>query len=140
MSSIGNNFKSLFFTVEYDQNITKDNSWAARAEWVADQCREPGRWVAQLWGGGIKYKLQPDDEYGVMSNRTYPAYFKGWEAIARVVVGVVVGIFGEILALPFMGFALCASKEIRLKHKFITCGLSEEEQKNLMDIIKTRKG
>jgi hypothetical protein len=136
----------FFNTVQYDADF-EDNSWLSKVEAAADVCRAPSQWLAaELWSGGKKYIVtKPDSnkmsdfDDGVCCNEVKPKVTQGMQKVIRIGLGLFLSLPGQILALPLMGIAYAASKEIFLKHKISVRKLSEEEQKELVELIQKRQ-
>lgn len=129
-------FDAGFFSkVEYNTPELQDNSWTSKCENIADVLRAPRRWLAgDCFGAGktfivIKEGLGFDDQHS--------KEVKVFQKIIRDVIAIVTFIFGELFALPFMAVAFL-NKEIRLKHAIAVRNLTEEEKKELQDLINQR--
>lgn len=129
----------FFSYVQWDAGGYKN--WFDQAEVVADVCRGPRRWLeTELFGKDecfiilanscLKGALPHSSKCHTLSDK--------FRKVSRVALGIFLAVPGEILALLFMGFAFF-SQEIRLKHKFVSLGLSEEEKEILKKFIAERK-
>jgi hypothetical protein len=130
------NKTGFFSTVEYAPNLA-DNSWCSKAEKVADVCRAPGNWVAELWAGGKKHEItvvsKDEGRATIKDNKS-----EGLRKVIRVIVGLVLSIPGQLLAVPFMGIAFI-SDEIRLKHTVAHRNLNAAEMEKLAELIAKRQ-
>lgn len=132
----------FFSTVEYSQTM-QDNGWFSKAETAADILRAPSRWVAaEVWGGGKRFKVFEKQEllhiHKDLTCKEFPEELaQGIRKIARIFIGGILSLFGQILAIPCMSLAFLSS-EIRLKHKFASRELTAEERTQLRKMIDER--
>lgn len=135
-------FIGFFNFVKYDSTqIRPDDSIYGIFESVADCYRAPSRWVfTELWGGTKKYKitLNPTRENPLSCQENYIPSLKGFQKVVRIIVGLVFGLFGQMLAFSFMAVAFI-SEEVRLKHKFSVSPLSKHEAEKLNGFISERQ-
>lgn len=129
---------NFFTTVQYTNEHTAgliNKSVTGYAERIADLCRLPGNMAAaELWGGGKKYQITLIN--GRIACRVGSMIPKeGLTKALRIVLGVTVGAFGQLLALPLMALAF-TNEEIRLKHRVINP--SEEGGDRLRELIRAR--
>lgn len=128
-----------FFDKVYFSSENLDSGWLSKFEAAADVCRAPSRWVAnELWNGGIVYKIYIQLGDFVDIYKENQPQSEGIKKVIRVVVGLILAIPGQLLALPLMGIAFF-SEEIRLKHKLAVVDLSDEEFDKLERLIEERK-
>lgn len=122
-----------FFNKVYYVDEIKDNGWLSQFETAADICRAPSRWVAtELWNGSKVYEMDLDFHEPRNESQT-----EGIRKVIRVVLGLILAIPGQLLAIPLMGIAFL-SEEIRLKHKVMVVELSKEEADKLQELITQR--
>lgn len=133
----------IFNTVQYDSDI-KDESFFSKLEAAADVCRAPSRWVAsEIWGGGkthmISHINQDDENQDLVCEEIDSKSMQGMHKVIRIVVGLILSLPGQALALPLTGAAIIGSEEIWLKHTMSVRTLSDEEQQKLEELIQKRQ-
>lgn len=131
--------RAFFSTVQYEQELA-DDSWLSKFESAADVCRAPSRWVAhECWGEGKKYIVTyHSDPTEFVNHEIDQKTSSGIQKVLRIVIGLILSVPGQIVAIPLMAIAYC-SEETRLKHKTTVVKLTDEEKGKLAELIQKRQ-
>ncbi len=131
--------KGFLNTIQYAPEF-KDESWLSQFEVAADVCRAPTRWIAaEFWNGGKQYFVtRLDGQQNLSVQEIETKVTQGFQKVARIFIGIILFIPGQILAVPLMSIAY-VSDEIRLKHKISVRELSDSEKQELDGLIQKRQ-
>ncbi len=129
-----------FFRIVEDED-NHGESFTQNCQNWANICRAPRRWLYEEFTGRGAIELSVNTErpdYVVAQFAEVEKPSQGLRKAARVVAGLGLFLFGELLALPLMGCAYL-SKEIRLKQIGTLRTLSAEEIVELKKLVDDRR-
>jgi hypothetical protein len=130
----------FFNTVQYTGNLPQVDSKYETLERIADVCRRPAMWFAELWDGGktVLIHLPRDHAEKVIITHQRVSYECAAMKVARIMVGILLTLPAVLLGALFMGLAYC-SEEVQLKHKISNSPeLAGTETARLRELINER--
>jgi hypothetical protein len=134
-----NCFSGFFNRVEYNDKEMQNDNWFSKAEKAAQILRAPSHWLAAEVWYATTYMIYPNVNTSTFDKFERDDNVVGvMRKIIRVVVGIILSIPGQILALPLMAIAY-RDEEIRLKRKVSVQSLSEEEANRLGELLEARQ-